>query len=243
MSTLPASGYIENAARTVGEQKTALEDVRDVIAELLGGSAESELTISSGSVTPTLGIHSVDTETDAASDNLTNIVTTNHPDGRLLLIHPEDDARTVVVKHAAGGAGQIHLKNDADFTMDDSEDWLLLVRDGTDWEEVLRGRSPKVRSVTLSDVGVAAMSGKGPWSVDTYESAASDDLVQITGLADGEQVTLRPANDARTVVVKNGIYIKLQGVDFSLDNQYDRIVLECIGSDTVVEISRAGNGS
>lgn len=238
MSTLPASGYLELATRTVGEMKTALEDVRDVIAELPGGSAETELTISSGSVTPTLGLHSIDTQSDAATDDLTNIVTTNHPDGRLLLIHPEDDSRTVVVKHTAGGAGQIHLKNDADFSMDDSEDWLLLTRDGTDWEEVLRGRSQKPRSATIAS-GVAALTGPGAWSLDTESSAASDDLTQLTGLADGEQVTIRPANDARTIVVKKGTYIKLQGVDFTMESQYDRIVLECIGSDTVVEISRS----
>jgi hypothetical protein len=238
MSTLPVTGYLEDAARTVGEMKTALEDVRDVIAELPGGSAETELTISGGSVTPTLGIHSIDTESDAASDNLTNIVTTNHPDGRLLLIHPEDDGRTVVVKHAATGAGQIHLKNDADFSMDDSEDWLLLGRDGTDWEEVLRGRSQKPRAATIAS-DIAALTGPGAWSIDTESSAATDDLTKLTGLADGEQVTLRAANDARTVVVKNGTYMKLQGVDFSMDSQYDRIVLECVGSDTVVEISRS----
>ena len=73
MSQLPASGYISSDQRTVGEMKQALEDVRDVISELLGGQAETELTISAGSITPTAAIHTVDTEADASSDDLTNI--------------------------------------------------------------------------------------------------------------------------------------------------------------------------
>ena len=120
--------------------KTALEDQRDFVSEDVGGAAESELTIATGSVTPTLGIHSIDTEADAASDDLTNIVTTNLPDGRLLLIHANNGARDVVVKHNAGGAGQIALQTAADFTLDTTSKWVLLKRTGADWEEI--GRFP-----------------------------------------------------------------------------------------------------
>ncbi len=138
MSVLPVSGFLSNPGRTEGEMKTALEDVRDVIAELLGGSIETELTIATGSVTPTGAVHSIDTESDAASDDLANILQTNHPDGRLLLIHANDGARDVVVKDSAGGAGQIILRGAADFTLDTTDKWLLLKRTGTNWEELFR---------------------------------------------------------------------------------------------------------
>ncbi len=90
--------------------------------------------------------------------------------------------------------------------------------------------------------GIVDVSYAGRVSVDTEAAAASDDLDKITGLNDGDMVILEAANDARSVVVKDGAYLKLQS-DFTLNNQYDRITLQCIGSDTCVEISRSNNGS
>ena len=139
MTTLPVSGYMSNAARTEGEMKTAFENLRDVTAELLGGAVESELTIAAGAVTPTAGVHSVDTEADAASDDLDTIAQTNHPDGRLLLVRCADNARSVVVKHASGGTGQVFLVDATAFTLSDTTMWLLLQRRTTSWYEVMRG--------------------------------------------------------------------------------------------------------
>lgn len=138
MTSLPPSGYIEANARTVGEQKQALEDVRSVIAEMLGGQAETELTIGSGSVTPDRGAHAIDTESDAASDDLTNLAIANHPDGRFVLIHAVDGSRQVVVKNAAGGDGQVYTVDGQDLTLSDPTIHLLLQRRGTVWHEVGR---------------------------------------------------------------------------------------------------------
>ena len=103
---------------------------------LLGGATETELTINSGSVTPTQANHNVDNEADAASDDLTNIVTTNIIDSGLLMIRPNNAARTVVVKDVAGGAGQIHTLSGADVTLDDTFRVMLLQRRGADWYEI-----------------------------------------------------------------------------------------------------------
>lgn len=64
--------------------------------------------------------------------------------------------------------------------------------------------------------------------VETEGLAASDDLVTVTAGEDGDILTLRPANDARTVVVKHGTgNIRLSGsVDFTMDSTRDRIVLQ-----------------
>ncbi len=103
-----------------------------------GASDETGLAISSGSVTPTRAQHALDTEDEAGTDDLSNIATTNMRDGRWLLIREANGSRTVVVKDAAGGAGQIHLANNADFSLDATDKWLLLVRRGADWHEVSR---------------------------------------------------------------------------------------------------------
>lgn len=96
-------------------------------------------------------------------------------------------------------------------------------------------------TVTISG-GVIALSGPGYYLVDTESAASSDDLDQVTGLAEGEEAVLSPAYDDRTVVVKNGTYLKLQNAyDFQMDSQYDVITLIGIGSDTCKERTRSSN--
>lgn len=139
MATLPASGYLSDV-RTNAEQQTAFEALRDFVSQI-PASAEVQLTISSGTVTPATrdqGSIKVETEAAAASDDLANIAQTNVGEGSLLLLRAHDAAHTVVVKHAAGGAGQIYLQYNADFSLTDTDMWLLLKRVGSNWEEVFR---------------------------------------------------------------------------------------------------------
>ena len=95
-------------------------DENNALAGSLAFTA-NEKTISSGAFTATRSHHTVDTESDAASDDLDTIATSNVSDGAILVITPADDARTIVVKHESGGAGQIHTGDAADYTMDDDE--------------------------------------------------------------------------------------------------------------------------
>lgn len=148
MTVLPAAGYLSTSSRTTAQMKKAFDDLRDVVAEILGGTAASELTISSGSVTPTSAFHTIDTEADAASDDLTNIDVTNTPAGRFILIAAANDARTVVVKHESGGSGQISLVDGADFSIDDDDKALLLVLVGTTWVEIYRKNDVRTNVVS-----------------------------------------------------------------------------------------------
>lgn len=91
--------------------------------------------------------------------------------------------------------------------------------------------------------GVVALSGEGYYTIDTEGDAASDELTQITGLAVGDEIVLKPEDGARTVVVKNGTYLKLQDEkDFTMNNAYDVIKLQCIATDTCREITRVNAG-
>ncbi len=88
-----------------------------------------ELTISSGVVTATHSYHEIDTESDAASDDLDTI--NGGHDGMVLIIKAKNGARTVVVKH---GTGNILCRNGADVTLDDVSDQLMLrMDDGDNW--------------------------------------------------------------------------------------------------------------
>ena len=138
MTSIPAEGYFTVEARTNAEAKTAHDDGLEIHREHLGGNAIAELTISSGSVTATQGFHSIDTEIDAGSDFLDNIVQTNLDAGHLLLIRAQDSGRTVNVRDIQGGAGEILTADGATFALDNIDKWLLLVREGAQWLEVLR---------------------------------------------------------------------------------------------------------
>ena len=102
-----------------------------------GGAAQTALTISAGSVTPTLANHRIDTEGAAASDDLANILPTNLADGRMLLIRSVNAGRVVTLKHLAGGSGELNLRLGADVALNNPNKWVLLTRNGTQWVEVL----------------------------------------------------------------------------------------------------------
>ena len=139
MTDLPSSNLFTTVTTTNGVAKVAQDDLLEFVRESVGGAAIAELTLDvSGQITPTSGLHTVDTFADASEDDLTNILTTNLAAGRLLLIKPASDARTVVVKHQAGGAGQISLSDGNDYFLNTDKKWLLAFRDGSDWTEIAR---------------------------------------------------------------------------------------------------------
>lgn len=88
------------------------------------GITRTELTIASGVITVTRGWHSVDTESDGASDDLDTI--NGGVDGMTLVIRADNAARTVVVKDGTG-----NIKGPGDVTLDNSEDTCTLIYDGT----------------------------------------------------------------------------------------------------------------
>lgn len=130
----PAAGDLRITARTDGSIHFTDEDgvsVGPVAFFPLIIPTQTELTIAAGVIAPTNMHHSVDTESDAASDDLDTITApASFPLFNLLIIRPADDARSVVVKH---NTGNIILVGGADITLDDITDHLLLFYDGTQW--------------------------------------------------------------------------------------------------------------
>ena len=84
----------------------------------------TELTIATGVITITQNWHSVDTEADAASDELATI--NGGADGYPLIIRPNHTDRSLVIKH---GTGNILCMGNGDITLDDSHDLALLIYD------------------------------------------------------------------------------------------------------------------
>lgn len=89
-------------------------------------AASTELTIATGAITITQNWHTVDTEADAASDDLDTI--NGGADGYVLILHPNNDARTIVLRH---NIGNILCVGNANLTLDDAHDIVVLTYDGT----------------------------------------------------------------------------------------------------------------
>lgn len=98
----------------------------------------SELTIASGAVTATRSHHTIDTEGDAASDDLDTI--NGGTEGALLILRAANSNRTVVVKD---GTGNIQIGGDK--TLDNAQDRLTLIYDSSigvgAWVEITRANS------------------------------------------------------------------------------------------------------
>jgi hypothetical protein len=91
--------------------------------------ANDEKTIASGVITATKSYHSVDTQADAASDDLDTI--NGGGTGDILVIRAASSARTVVAKDATG-----NLKLSGDVTLNHNSDTLTLMFYASNWNEL-----------------------------------------------------------------------------------------------------------
>ena len=98
-----------------------------------GGSsnAGNELTIANGAVTITSSVHTIDTESDAAVDDLDNI--NGGVDGTILILCTAANSRDVTFKD---GTGNLELAGD--FTASIRSDIITLTKHGSVWREVSR---------------------------------------------------------------------------------------------------------
>jgi hypothetical protein len=118
----------------------------------------TELTIATGAITKTQSWHTIDTESDAASDNLDTI--NGGAEGDILFIRPENDARTIVVKH---GTGNILCVGGSDLTLDDEEDFVILIYDAglSSWLALQGGGGSAPVTTAENDFQVG--DGAGAW--------------------------------------------------------------------------------
>ena len=153
--------------------------------------AATTLTIAAGAITRTQFYHSVDTELAAASDNLDAI--TGGAGVLSLLLRPADAARTVVVRHnqSAGTGNNILLSSAVNFSMDDLEDYILLVYDAT-----LDGGNGAWAEVTRNTGGLS-------------HPREFDAIVEATGAGDFTTLSAAIASGARAIFFKSSTDVAL----------------------------------
>jgi hypothetical protein len=117
-----------------GQQALAADVLKSLNASgYLQLTDSSELTIATGAVSVTTNFYRVDTEADAATDDLDTITAgSGVADGHILILRAENAARTVVVKH---NTGNIMVPGATDLVLDDSHDTAWFIYDGnlTKW--------------------------------------------------------------------------------------------------------------
>jgi hypothetical protein len=110
--------------------------IDEIATETFTLTQGNEVTISDGEITVTDSHHTVDTEGDAASDDLDTINGGGSKDW--LIIRPAAGARTVTVKNQTG-----NIKCGSDFVMDEGEDNILLFKVGSYWHTLGGKQKPE----------------------------------------------------------------------------------------------------
>lgn len=150
--------------------------------QLPGAAARTELTIASGTILPTAASHTVDTESNAATDDLANIQQTNTPDGFVLILWPENTGRVVTLKHLAGGTGQISLLAEVDLAHTIP---VILQRIGSLWKELFHGEGAGGHTAIealLDIIGWWVVRHAGGSVTDNYTGAFAGGLGAYSGL-------------------------------------------------------------
>lgn len=126
---------VNDPGGTAASRKCTLANLRTLMTTDIGDlnlNADSELTISSGAVTATQSFHSVDTEGDAADDDLDTI--NGGTDGDVLWLTPANDARDVWITPA----GNVDTPSGRKYPIPRGTA-AGLIYDGTNWRLVYCG--------------------------------------------------------------------------------------------------------
>jgi len=169
-----------------------------------------------------------------------------------LWINSASDVTVMGTEFASNTAGSIGIDTGADIllmnvrssdgTFLDGSIPTSLMQIFTPDASVLQTGKLGLRSPTeLTISGGAITVTQSYHSVDTEGDDPSDDLDTISGGVTGDILTLRAAVSTRTVVCKDGTGNLLLAGDFSLDHDWDTIMLICADS-YWRELSRADNG-
>lgn len=186
--------------------------------EVGGGNAgefgtPSELTIASGAITVTGSYHTVDTEADAATDDLETI--NGGTTGQLLFLRAANTARTVYIRNNTGATPKIQNQY-GDFALDNTEKAVVMLYDGTNW-------------LALGMLSIPDMYAWGGNVDGTLEFAAWDSSGEVYYKVTGDEIQqLRTA-----IITADDSYNSQPSLQVEFDSATDRTLT--INSGTVAE--------
>jgi hypothetical protein len=138
--TVNTSGIVDGQNIDAADVTTPIANLKTAVEDTLNGAqgfdqinlgASSEVTIAGGAIAISRSHHRVDTEANAASDDLDTI--SGGAEGDVLMVRLENAARVVTVRH---NTGNVHLSNARDVTLSSANQVLRLFYTGTRWVDV-----------------------------------------------------------------------------------------------------------
>jgi len=164
--------------------------------------AAVEVTIAAGVVTKTRSHHTIDTESDAATDDLVTI--NGGAEGEILLIRPSSGVRTIVLKH---NIGNIWSPMFMDLSLVDADSYALLAYSGSKWCIIGAGGGS---FTNLNDVP-PSYSGQGGKKVAVKADATGLEFVDINNAFIGlDDAPATYAGAGGKVVAVNGTATELE---------------------------------
>lgn len=123
--------FSENSIPVLNQELFNLSERLRVLEGKISEGESKKLYIYNGAVTATQALHDIETQAGAASDDLDTI--SGGVERNILIVRASNSARTVVFKDATG-----NLQLAGDFTADNSQDTLTLIKIGDNWHEIAR---------------------------------------------------------------------------------------------------------
>ncbi|MBL4839127.1 MAG: hypothetical protein JKY34_16300 [Kordiimonadaceae bacterium] len=119
---------------TVDLQGNDMTTTGTVTAGKVSLGSPTELTLNAGAVTVSKSFHMIDTEADAATDDLVTI--TGGDEGDIMVVVAASDSRTVVLKDSGG-----NLVIAGDCSLDTAHDSITLIKGPFGWHEMCRSNN------------------------------------------------------------------------------------------------------
>jgi hypothetical protein len=208
-------------------------------------TAPTELTIAAGAVTCTQMFHTVDTEADAASDDLDTI--TNTPGLSMFVIRPESGSRTVVIKH---NTGNIWTLGAADISLDDASDMVVLVWDNTNSKWCVvggAGGDPKLAgAIQMFTKNITSAANAGDVTVATITTQAcliKSIVVKANAAQTADLGSIIIAGGTSKVVTFIDIVTGVQGNIAATDQQVSWVGAAALDATDTIVITLAGSGA
>jgi hypothetical protein len=177
----------------------------------------TELTIATGAIAATQSYHKIDTESDAAADDLDTIAAgAGIVAGSVLVLRAENVARVVTVKD---GTGNLLLSGDCALSATDRT--LTLLYDGTNWRELARSVLSGAWVTPTFAAGNFTASGSMTWTL------AAGDVGTYAYVLEGKTMTVAFVLNTTTVggTPSTGLRIAIPAGAVSAKPMYNPVLI------------------